>query len=190
MEPSFNEQPELFDTWNAAPERRKSSSLLVPTTTVTLRLGYEHLVMIAVAVVMGLVASFALGLDRGQRIAQRIPVVPAPVEVPRRVLASAASRAATPQPAVAPPVASSAAQPRSRYTIQIASYRKAGDASAEVMRLKRQGHTAVSTAHRGAFTVVLVGPYASKQEATNQLPTWRKRYKDCFIKELSGESTS
>jgi cell division septation protein DedD len=202
MESSFNEQPELFDTWNAARKGRKPSSLLVSTTTVTLRLGYEHLVVIAVAMVMGLVASFALGIDRGQRVAQRLPAVPAPaVEAPRRMLASARNQIAAPQPpSVAPTVVPSRVSPttvpattsqlRSRYTIQIASYRKAGDASAEVNRLKRQGHTTVSTAHRGEFTIVLVGSYTSKREATNQLPAWRKRYKDCFIKELSHESTS
>ncbi len=205
---SFDHQPELFESWNPELEKR-SRSLLAPNTTITMRLGYEHLTLIAVAVAMGILASFAFGFDRGQRIIRQVthpaPALSQQPSEPKNTSTAksadyAAQQAITSQPAgtaaktvVAqkrPTKAAAVTVTANRYAIQVASYRKHGDASAEATKLKRAGYSVVTTATKGQFTVVLVGAYPSRTEASNQLPLFRKRYRDCFIKELSHESTS
>ena len=195
---SFEEQPELFESWNLATDVKKPRSLLVPNTTVTLRLGYEHVVLIVVGLLMGVLASFALGLDRGQQEgAQRLADEPRRLELQRPPIAPSKERPAPSQPTethVATAMHTSpsnlAKQPVNRYVIQIASYRKSSDATAEATKLKRAGYPVVTTATKGSFTVVFVGSYRSKIEAANQLPAFRKQYRDCFVKELPHESTS
>lgn len=196
---SFDKQPDLpdlFETWNATLDKQKARAFLVPNTTITLRLGYEHIVLIAVTLLLGVVATFALGIDRGQRLARYPSMLPRPAsDGLRRALTATPEREvgarslavhASSTPLTTPATAASPV----RYAIQVASYQSAQDASTEAGKLKRQGHAVVSTEHRGRFTIVLVGSYASKREAANQLPILRKRYKDCFVKELRRESTS
>ncbi len=198
---SFDGQPELFDVWKPTSSERRWHSPLIPKTSVTLHLGYEHITLIAVGLLMSVLASFALGFDHGQQMARHLPDEPAtPAELIHRRGAPDTEHSA-PHQQVAPrilaarttvPIAQAKPAKRSgsRYAIQIASYRKESDAAAETTRLKRSGHSTVSMATKGAFTIVLVGPFGSKTEAAGQLPRWRKQYKDCFVKELPHESTS
>jgi cell division septation protein DedD len=73
--------------------------------------------------------------------------------------------------------------PKSRFAVQVVSYRQLKLAKRELQRLQQRGEAAflVSSPDR---TVLLVGPFVNKERASSKLVSLKRRYQDCFVRTL------
>ena len=71
----------------------------------------------------------------------------------------------------------------SRYAIQVVTYSQPQLAKKELARLTADGERGFLLM-RNSHTVVYVGPFPSKLNATEKLALLRRRYQDCFVKTL------
>ena len=71
----------------------------------------------------------------------------------------------------------------SRYAVQVVTYRQPQMARQEMARLRAKGEP-VFLLIRDGRTIVYVGPFPSKTNASERLGRLKARYQDCFIKSL------
>ena len=152
----------------------------------------DTLVVVVIAGIMINLSGFVLGIERGKSIALQeanaghvraarivktkpeIPaikaegVAPAQPEAPQEI---------TLEPAVSP---EPPAEPESGYVIQLVTYKSDKYANEEVQRLKENGLTGF-VKKTGDYYVVYSGKYASRGTAKEELGSYKKRYKDCFV---------
>jgi hypothetical protein len=176
-------QLELF---NAGPQRqqpkpRASSAFL------SYIWNYEKAILIIVGfIVVGLVA-FCLGIERGKKIMAKafgpdtviydtaIPVRPDPVIKTLPKLAVKEKQEVAPIKVTKPA--------KGNFTIQIASFKSSAYANREINNLKKMGYSAL-TFNRGGYTIVCIGNFASKDDASTLLAKLKKQYRDCVIRRL------
>ena len=77
------QQEELFPDGKPAARRRHRGAPLFPLTRWTFSASYEQAVLGAVALIMAGLVLFSLGMERGKRLAQRIPAQPLMADAPR-----------------------------------------------------------------------------------------------------------
>ena len=156
---------------------------------VVFTLTLDRLVFIAIAIIMVIVAVYALGVEVGKsRTPQETqnPVTRDLSEEPSKPVVQAASLS-QPLPVQAPPVKSvpkaivvSAAKP---YTLAIGAFTRRDTAVREVEKLTKAGFNATSVIS-GRFFVVCVGAYPDKTSLQSQrdLTRMRQSYKDAYFK--------
>ncbi|MBI4342508.1 MAG: SPOR domain-containing protein [Candidatus Omnitrophica bacterium] len=102
---------------------------------------------------------------------------PAPTGTPSKVKAPkrlAGSPAAAPKPS---------AGSASRYAVQVVTFSRLQLAKRELDRLRARGERAFLVMRDGR-TMVYVGPFPSKTNATQKVTSLRTRYQDCFVRTL------
>lgn len=72
---------------------------------------------------------------------------------------------------------------KSRYAIQVVTFAKAQLAKQELDRLLAKGEPAFLVMREGR-TMVYIGPFSSKGNASERLSQLKSRYQDCFVKTL------
>ena len=180
-----------------------------PARTETIRLGAMHLrtdqaMLLLIFGLIGLSVVFAVGVERGRKVAQAEQSLLAPrglpsqeeprVDKPGQIKASSSEEAAKPsmprQTAPSPTPVKRTATPVklaesavSRYAIQVVSYRQPLLAQQELQRLQQRGERAFLITREGR-TMLLVGPFPSKQRAATKLASLRQQYRDCFVRSL------
>ncbi len=145
----------------------------------------------------------ALPLDQPPAIAPWLPAAkviarqaPAPTEPARTVPATSKGKktetdsksipANTPSVGVKKSqtrVVSAPVSGRSRYAIQVMTYSRPQLAQRELARLHARGERAFLIIQEG-HTIVYVGPFPSKGNASEKLGTLKTRYQDCFLRTL------
>ena len=179
-----------------------------------LQLRYDQLVVGSIACVLGLTVIFACWVERGKQLVRseramlaREPADQAPPAAPTTKQETAekvdnAERKSSPPPALTPKVkkptklVSEPSKPnavhenvtvqqagRSRYAIQVVTFSRAQLAKRELDRLQARGERAFLVIRDGR-TVVYVGPFPSKDNASQKLTMLKTRYQDCFLRTL------
>ena len=172
----------------------------------TLPVRYDHLVLV---LLLGLVASsmvFAVGVERGKRLArvERTLVAPPIAASPSSTASSSAKSASsgtTKEAAesdaskdAAPALKAAPAKPRktpvkvaeagvSKFAMQVVTFRQPDRARQELQRLQQRGERAFLIKKSDRVTV-LVGPFPSKAHAASRVAGLKGRYQDCFVKSL------
>ena len=190
-------QPELFQD---LPTEQKPKRFQYPSFAgrfLRVKVAYEDVVFLSLAVLLVLLGGFCLGVERGKR------VVPPPAVLETEGLA-AAGEGATPEriqvqrrplpviPVGASPVPSvpsvemegSTGEGNAPYVIQLATYVGEMTAQEEVRRLAKGGVKAQVIKQGRYFELRAVG-FRSRLEAKEALTGLRKNYRDAFIKRLS-----
>jgi cell division septation protein DedD len=86
--------------------------------------------------------------------------------------------------AATPPAATRQAQEgKSRYAVQVVTYSRPQSAKQELERLKARGERAFLVIREGR-TIVYVGPFLSKVNASDKVAVLKAHYHDCFVKTL------
>ena len=198
-------QLELFDL----PAQRIPRSATHGMGAVTVR--YDHAVLFLIAVLIGISAVFAWGVERGKRLAQsEHPWLPetttaaGPSAKPddsastssraesstaasnAKQEAEASSKAPTPtapSPAKKLKAPIRVASASSGFAIQLVSYSQPSLARQELSRLKQRGEQVLVLTKQGK-TLLLIGPFPTKRHASEKLTSLKKRYQDCFIRSL------
>ncbi len=178
----------------------KSSASLMPQTRHSF-LGfiwnYEKAILIIVGFIITATISFALGVEKGKKMAvlksqprafmayNQVSIRQAPVSAAVQVKPEPSLRLAPvlkeEEVVVVPAV--SVRDSAGSYTIQVASFTKEASAQKEISTLKKKGLVA-SILSKGKYLVVCVGNFMEKHEANTLLSELKKRYQDCFIRRL------
>lgn len=169
-----------------------------------LRLRADHAVLGLIMMLVSGSVVFAVGVERGKsvaRIERRLDtmasveqVAPAPKMPPsaleRKSPPVAPAKMSNP-PATAPkavpgmkkPAKSVAQGPDSKFAVQVVSYSQPKLAQRELQRLQQRGEDAFLIMVKDR-TVLMVGPYASRDRASAKLSSLRQHYRDCFVRTL------
>ena len=187
---SEENQLELFDVASQAAPRPHRELV----GQVRLHLRYDQLVLTSVIGILGLTVIFACGVERGKQLARyeggsapsaletptaavpELPAAPMPTKTAtQRVPASGVSpKAKTPgKPAMV----------KSRYAVQVVTFSRLVLAKQELERLQSRGERAFLVAREGR-TAVYVGPFTSKNNASEKVSTLKTHYQDCFVRVL------
>ena len=198
MNHNVETQLEWFDLPHHASLRRGERLLAQP-----LRMRPDHAVLGVILLLIGISVVFAFGVERGKHFARTEPGVFEPSVSASQRQASAAgpgealatrpptggkgSAATSSAPNTVPkqpsPKPGKTIVPKSRFAVQVVSYRQLKLAKRELQRLQQRGEAAflVSSPDR---TVLLVGPFVNKERASSKLASLKRRYQDCFVRAL------
>jgi cell division septation protein DedD len=156
--------------------------------------GHEKVVLIIIGILATSVISFALGVEKGKRVALASnnfapPVKPAvtqEIPVNNVIPKNPATEPARPPVILKREMVRQLPAPNSSsgaYTVQLASFKKSIDAQKEAQILKNKGFiTLVLT--KGNYLVLCVGNFPNKETAKQQVLQLQKRYKDCYVRRL------
>ncbi len=201
-------QFELFPSAGAGSSKAHSSRRLLPRR---LNFTMENLVILGVFVMISMVISFSFGVEKGKRtvirqiikkhgvarkmedipqptVAQTAESAPLPEQAPLIAMAPGAGEAGrTALPAAAEESgAQSGAEKKEvdkKYTVQVASFKQKTAAKKAATLLEEKGFEALVLS-KGKWSVVCVGWFAEKQEATSFSKQLKKEYKDNLVRSL------
>ena len=176
-----------------------------------LTLSLENIVVIGILLMMALVFSFSLGMEKGKRFTEnKVGNVPVKVTIPAKDVVSsnpvqnktmpAAHGNVKPGtlqdpvqttivpnygPAIEPLKAKTPLEElkNNTYTIQVASFKKVDYANKEAQDLKKKGHE-IMVLGKGEHFIVCVGKFISENEAKTFSGRLKKQYKDCLVRRL------
>ncbi len=153
---------------------------------------HQSVIVIFICVIMSLIASFTLGVEKGKLIAKNtaaVEKVPAPVAIAPAKEAVAVAVAVPVEKIQAAPVQpivvaqEPVKTPTGGFTIQVASVTGESSAKGLADSLVKKG-IAAFTKQSGKYTIVLAGNYAKKEDAQIRLKELKKTYVDCFIRKI------
>lgn len=180
-------------------------------TPINVVFSYQSVIIIFICAMMLLIASFALGVEKGKLIVKNndatlkktvlasestalVPTMNAiqektiPLNMERTQTTTvskenpqAINTAVTLTPGVQKETAAIA--PASGYTIQVASVQSEKAAKILSESLLNKGITSFTKAS-GKYVIVLAGNFSKKEEAQSTLRQLKKTYSDCFIKKI------
>ena len=190
-------QPELFQD---LPTEQKPKRFQLPSIAgrfLRVKVAYEDLVFLSLAILLVMLGGFCLGVERGKRL------VPPAAVLATEGLATAGESAspvegvqvrsrpipvipagASPAPAVSSNESEVPAGEMVPYVIQLATYIGESAAQEEVRRLTQRGVKA-QVIRQGRYLELRAVGYRSRLEAKEALVGLRKMYRDAFIKRLS-----
>ena len=175
-----------------------------------LTLSVENTIVLCIVFVMAVVLFFSFGVERGKQIVKgalaeppaTITVLPTTEEpsgkVFERSLAPAGSmksqkniapvQAAGSQQQKQTPAATNATpslekREKGTFTIQVASFKEKGKAQMEANRLKLKGYE-IFVLPKGKHSIVCIGKFAIKDEATEFSNKLKNKYNDCLVRRL------
>ncbi len=167
-------------------------------------LSLENLVILTIVAIMLVIFSFSMGIERGKKMAMAAPVTTgnqafagataAPVEAKDK--ADVQKVKGTPAPVqtlVKTKALVEVAQDRAvavkvsvpgAYTLQVASYKAQKFAQREADKLKQKGFNDVYVLAKGAYTIVCVGNFQKKEDASDVRRQLKSRYQDFVVRRL------
>lgn len=174
--------------------------------TKDLTLSLENIIVLFIVFVMALVFFFSCGVERGKKLVIQPKSQPKtaqarnkertdtehvseavsqpkqegqvvyPVEVPREITNEGESP-------VQAPVEKNEEQEQ-LFTIQVASFKQEENALKEADLLKGIGHDEAFVRQAGSYSIVCVGKFSKKMEATRYSSKLKKKYNDCLVRRL------
>ncbi len=161
-------QKELFEEFGKEKGKlkRMTEKIVRRQNRLYLRISPENAVFAAIIIIMCIIVSFALGVERGKSLAPSVIIAPEKKIEPKR------------EPEIKPP---SIEVPEGIYTIQLISYKKKAPAEKEKRKLTKKGIEAFIIAS-GEWFQVCAGSYTDTKKAGKALDEFSKKYKGCFIR--------
>ncbi len=204
---SEHTQIELFPFLTGRPHSRvaRARYLLKDLT-----LSVENIIVLCIIFVMAVVIFFSFGVERGKQIVKNalsestaaVTVSPVPAVLPARVVerSTAPDRNAKAQKNALPAQAVGLDNPailpartnggpsleknkKGTFTIQVASFTEKARAQMEAKHLKTNGHE-IFVLPKGKHSIVCVGKFAIKDEATEFSNKLKNKYNDCLVRRL------
>jgi len=160
-----------------------------------LHLPLENIIFIAIIIIMGVIVSFALGVERGKRLnktaeetpetqtAEQTTTLPSNIkhaDIAEGQPSSDADKSTDFAPASEDTVRTEGVTQKS-YTIQLISYKQKRLAEREIDKLQKKGVEAYII-RSGKWYQICAGDYDSVDEAKHDLKKFEDHYKGCFIR--------
>ena len=165
----------------------------------SLSFSLENAIIAGIFVLMAVVFSFSVGVERGKKIALVNPlknvyssavVAPregaGPVPAGKTAVNKAATSTTMPEEKKATPPQAAPAQPEEielSYTVQVASFKKVEYAQQEAELLRKKGYE-IFVLPKGNYSIVCVGKFTHQDQANVTLTKLRKTYKDSMLRRL------
>lgn len=201
-------QLELFDLSKPSLPKPRKETL----GQILLRLRYDQLVLMVMGSIIGITVIFACGVERGKQLARTERHLMLARQQPEAASLNESAplkRGVAPEKEAATVLSNPTAtkveskqqeelqtepkaekeepkkQPalRSRYAVQIVTYTRPQLAKKELDRLRAGGESAFLVMRDGR-TILYVGPFPSKGNASEKVAELKTRYKDCFVRTL------
>lgn len=187
-------QLEFFDLANQPAARLRRESL----GRFLVHLRHDQAILLSIAALLGLTVIFAFGVERGKQLvrsealqlAKRMQLAGETAsgrkaQAKEKAAKEPVEEKAVPKQSVKQKikVADKAGSVKSRYAVQVVTYSRPTLAKQELDRLKARGEPAFIIIREG-MTVVFVGPFPSKGNASEKLANLKSQYQGCFIKTL------
>ena len=161
---------------------------------VWLPLRHDQLILISVGGLLALTVIFAIGVERGKELVRGehafLPRPPAATVAAKPEMLPVSTKAeskvtppATPVMAPKPKTRTKLASGSSRYAVQVVTYSQPRLAKQEMDRLRARGEQAFLVMRDGR-TIVYVGPFPSRDHASEKVMTLKPQYGDCFVRTL------
>lgn len=171
-----------------------------------LTLSVENTIVLCIIFVMAVVLFFSFGVERGKQIVKgalaeppvTVTVLPAPEDSSDKIR----ERSITPAGNTKAQKSASSLQQQERqqkqmpvsvpalekkekgtFTIQVASFKEKEKAQMEAKRLKAKGYE-IFVFPKGKYSIVCVGKFAIKDEATEFSNKLKNKYNDCLVRRL------
>ena len=163
-----------------------------------LTLSPERIIVISIFAVMVIIFSFALGLEKGKKIASsslnqegigtraKLTEVPAQGPLRQKAAAKVLLEKTISNPAQTVPLKSVAPQPsvvKPSYTIQVASFKSSQNAYEEAKTLEKKGYQTL-VLPKGSYSIVCVGKFVEEAQAKQFVNKLKNQYRDCMIRRL------
>ncbi|MDP3791925.1 MAG: SPOR domain-containing protein [Candidatus Omnitrophota bacterium] len=182
-----NIQKELFEF--DAPRRQPNRfGRFFQRTDFAVSLSAERLIFVSIGVIMLLVVSFALGVERGKASAAKTvrisPAIAQAVPAQRPAAAVTIQQPVQAKTAVKAPVKAVAVKPAQNtmpYTIVVAAFSKEATAVKEVGRIKISGLEAF-VYNSEPYYLVCVGSFANKENAQRTLNKVKQMHRDAYVR--------
>ena len=179
-----NIQKELFE-FKASGRQSNGLRRFFQKADLTVSLSAERMVFVSIGIIMLLVVSFALGVEKGKTISAAKETTAVPVQaVQQRTAATnvTVQRTAVTNTTVRPVVqVKSAADNGKPYMVVAASYLKEPSAIQEVNRLKGNGLEAF-VYRSGPYYLVCVGSFTNRESAQKILNKVRQTHRDAYVR--------
>jgi len=189
-----NTQKELFE-FQAPKKQPRKFGQLFQQADFALNLTAEKIVFVSIGIIMLLVISFALGVERGKIISEKASetrtalvqaTIPAPAQSVQGQPAAAKVQLTTVQAqpaAVKIQPAAAKAQPAAAkpYTVVAAAFSKEAFATKELSRLRSSGLEPF-VYYREPYYLVCVGSFANKESAQKVLNKVKQMYRDAYVR--------
>ena len=168
---------------------------------------FENLIIFGIIIIISMVMSFSLGVDRGykrsrlkevvqkeevsqedsaqvQEVATEPEIVKASVISPRETIVSVTKAQASDVSRELDVIEEKAGQNTEKfYTVQVASFRTEEYAQKEAMDLKKTGYE-ILVVPKGNYSIVCVGKFLNHHEAKLFSRKLKNKYKDCLVRSL------
>ena len=165
-------EKDLFDQFQTADTKiRKKTRSLLPIAKKTIIVSYENVIFFVIGFIMSCVIVFSLGVEKGKR--QIDPASRKDDTV--KIEAGREKNADT--------ILAKKKIEGNEYIIQIAAFKKSSSAEEESARLKKEGYDA-RVKKSGVYYQVYVTGFMREENAQKLLEELRKKYKDCYMREL------
>lgn len=180
------QQLELFSGSVDLPESTKDRQTFFQNR---IHLNIEHIVMLSVVVLMAIIFSFSLGVEKGKRVVNVLDtknLKTSEVKLEKEPVAIKPEQQIKEQ--VSPKkIEEKELEPKKKeidkYTIQVASFKKRSSVEEEAKGLQNKGYEII-VMPKGDWIILCVGKFGNRQEAKSLLSELKKKYKDCLIREL------
>lgn len=174
-------------------------------------LSLETCVFLIVFMIIAMIFSFSIGVERGKRIVRKRSFPPKAEALASKAdlsqglasenivltKASVAGNVSVPILETVPEPSDSARADAGQnlekdnvptdikgvYTIQVASYKKDSFAQEEAVKLRKKGYETLVLL-KGKYSIVCVGKFSHKEEAVKMSNKLKTNYKDCLIRSL------
>lgn len=189
-------QFELFPGASAGLPKTMRPQLFLSQLTLSL----ENAIIAGIFILMGVVFSFSVGVERGKKIAlansiknvyssvlstpqEKAAPAPAAKQSTLKALAPAPAAAPIPQEKITNEVAPPVPVETGSYTIQVASFKQLEFAQKEAEALRKKGYE-IFVLPKGSYSIVCVGKFPRKDDAGITLAKLKKTYKDLMLRRL------
>jgi septal ring-binding cell division protein DamX len=161
-------------------------------------LSLENLVIFAIVAIMVVIFSFSLGIERGKGVAltpaaeagsdakevKEVKDFKADTQKMKAAPSSSKAVVKAKTPAAAPLVAMAKSAGTGAYTLQVASYKGIKSAQREADKLKQKGFDNVYVLPKGTYTIVCVGNFQNKEDASGIKRQLNNRYQGSVVRRL------
>lgn len=166
-----------------------------------LTLSIENIIVLCIVFVMAVVLFFSFGVERGKQIVKgalseppaTVTVVSTPEETSRKIAerslpvktAGSEQRQKLQKQQKEAPVSAPSLEKEGKgtFTIQVASFKEKEKARMEAKRLKSKGYE-IFVFPKGKHSIVCIGKFAIKDEATEFSNKLKSTYNDCLVRRL------
>ena len=178
--------PEQFELFSRSKGNLSNKSILnlnKNSKSSHIILNIDNLIIIFISIILAIIFSFSLGVEKGKRININKIAKRSEKEIIQQTAKTTAVKQHIKKEEKKGKISTDVKEKVSKYTVQVATYKKGSYVKKEAQRLEKEGYKII-VVPKGKFIELCVGSFNDKNQAKLSLKKLRKKYQDCFIRRL------